>query len=109
MSVKIEAARQPSGADPSTRAEAPRKSKRPEGADLAKRATANRPASRVDRVEVSKDAQVLTAALKAASDAPEIRTAAVERALEALRSGRIGQDTARLAERMIDDLVKGVR
>jgi anti-sigma28 factor (negative regulator of flagellin synthesis) len=104
--VKIDPARQPGDADPAERLETSREAERPDGAD-PERTTESRPAPRVDRVEVSTDARVLTVALKAASDAPDIRLAAVERAQEALRSGRIGQDTVRLAERMIDELVKG--
>jgi flagellar biosynthesis anti-sigma factor FlgM len=58
-----------------------------------------------DRVEVSSDAQLLTAALSAAQKAPEVRTELVERLRAKFNAGEIGNDSGRLADRMIDDLL----
>lgn len=58
-----------------------------------------------DRVEVSADAKLLTAAFDAAQKAPEVRTELVERLRQKLNAGEIGNDSGRLADRMIDDLL----
>lgn len=58
-----------------------------------------------DRVEVSADARLLSAAVKAAEEAPEIRQDVVERARLKLAAGEIGNDPARLADRIIDSLL----
>jgi flagellar biosynthesis anti-sigma factor FlgM len=59
-----------------------------------------------DRVEVSSDAKLMGAALKAATDAPAVRTELVEAMKQKLAAGEIGKDSGRLADRMIDDLLK---
>ena len=59
-----------------------------------------------DTVQVSSDAQLLSAALKATTDAPAIRQDKVEAARQKLAAGEIGNDAGRLADRMIDDLLK---
>ena len=58
-----------------------------------------------DRVEVSADAQLLTAALDAAQKAPAVRTELVERLRQKLNAGEIGNDSGKLADKMIDDLL----
>lgn len=65
------------------------------------------PAQSTDRVEVSPEAQLVSAAIQAAHDAPGIRMDAVERGRLALLNGTLGQDPARLADRIIDALLKG--
>ena len=62
------------------------------------------PAASSDRVELSSDAALRAAALKAANDAPAIRTALVERLQEKLQAGQIGTDSTRLADAILDDL-----
>lgn len=59
-----------------------------------------------DRVQVSSDALLVTNAVKAASDSPDIRPEAVARAKAKLAAGEIGNDPERLADRIIDDLLK---
>jgi flagellar biosynthesis anti-sigma factor FlgM len=59
-----------------------------------------------DRVDVSSDAQLLNTAVKAANDAPEIRPAVVEAAKQKLISGELGADAERLANRLIDHMLK---
>ena len=58
-----------------------------------------------DRVEVSSDAKLMGAALKAATDAPAVRTELVEAMKQKLAAGEIGKDSGRLADRLIDDLL----
>jgi flagellar biosynthesis anti-sigma factor FlgM len=58
-----------------------------------------------DRVEVSADAQLMTSALTATQKSPEVRTELVERLRQKLNAGEIGNDSGRLADRMIDDLL----
>lgn len=58
-----------------------------------------------DRVEVSADARLLSSAVAAAEEAPEIRQDVVERARQKLAAGEIGNDPARLADRIIDSLL----
>ena len=64
----------------------------------------NRPTG--DRVDVSSDAQLLNTAVKAANEAPEIRPAVVEAAKQKLISGELGADAERLANRLIDHMLK---
>jgi flagellar biosynthesis anti-sigma factor FlgM len=59
-----------------------------------------------DRVEVSSDAKLMGAALKAVTDAPAVRTELVEAMKQKLAAGEIGKDSGRLADRIIDDLLK---
>lgn len=59
-----------------------------------------------DRVELSGDAALRSAALKAATSAPEIRTDLVERMRQKLAEGKVGNDAHKLADAIIDDLLK---
>ena len=58
-----------------------------------------------DRVRLSSDASLAQTALQAAGDAPAIRQDAVERARKALDAGQVGNDPARLADRLIDHML----
>lgn len=59
-----------------------------------------------DRVQVSDDARLLNAAMEAARRAPEAREAAIERARQKWAAGELGQDAERLADRLIDSLLR---
>ena len=59
-----------------------------------------------DRVELSGDAALMSSALKAANSAPEIRTDLVERMRQKLADGKVGNDAHKLADAIIDDLLK---
>ena len=59
-----------------------------------------------DTVEVSADAKLMAAALKAASEPTAVRADKVEAAKQKLAAGEIGNDAGRLADRLIDDLLK---
>lgn len=63
-------------------------------------------AATTDRINVSSDARLLNTAVQAANDAPEIRTELVERARQLLASGQLGADVDRLADRMIDHMMR---
>ena len=65
-----------------------------------------RPSSSSDTVEVSADAKLLSQAVKLAHDTPDIRADVVERMREKLAAGTVGNDAGRLADRMLDDLLK---
>jgi anti-sigma28 factor (negative regulator of flagellin synthesis) len=56
-------------------------------------------------VEVSSDAQLLTSAINATNQVPAVRTELVERLRQKLNAGELGKDSARLADRIIDDLL----
>ena len=58
-----------------------------------------------DRVELSGDAALRAAALKAANDAPSIRTELVDRMREKLDQGQVGTNSTRLADAILDDLL----
>ena len=62
--------------------------------------------SGTDKVEVSADAKLMAAALKASTDAPAVRSDVVEAMKKKLEAGEIGNDAGRLADRIIDDLLK---
>ena len=64
------------------------------------------PGSSTDRVELSSDAALRAAALKAATEAPDVRTELVNRMREKLDSGALGADSLKLADAIIDDLLK---
>lgn len=69
--------------------------------------TGDRPAAGgTDKVELSSDAQLMAAALKATANAASIRTDVVEAMKQKLAAGEIGNDSGRLADRLIDDLLK---
>ena len=96
MSMKIDGNRQaPAMSD----AEA---TKRLDQARKTERTAVERQTDKSDRVEVSKDAQLMTSALKAAQDAPAVRQDVVERARQALNNGEVGQDSRKLADKLID-------
>lgn len=76
-------------------------------ADRTVTRTGVRPASGgTDKVELSSDAQLLAAALKATNAATAVRTDVVEAMKQKLAAGEIGNDSGRLADRIIDDLLK---
>jgi flagellar biosynthesis anti-sigma factor FlgM len=82
--------------------------RRIESAKTAERPGGPAPAPRVaggDRVEVSTDAQLVSAAVQAAQDAPAVRPEAVERGRRALENGTLGADAERLAQRIVDSLL----
>lgn len=54
----------------------------------------------------SSDDELMTAALKAINDAAPGRAALLQAVKRKLASGEIGTDSARLADRIIDDLLK---
>lgn len=99
MSMKIDGNRQ---ADATSDAEATR---RLDQARKTERTAGERQTDKSDRVEVSKDAQLMTSALKAAQDAPAIRQDVVERARQALEKGEVGNDSRKLADKLIDTLL----
>jgi flagellar biosynthesis anti-sigma factor FlgM len=59
-----------------------------------------------DRVQVSDEARLLSAAVQAAKDAPDASEAAIERARAKRDRGELGRDAERLADRMIDSLLR---
>ena len=63
-----------------------------------------------DKVELSSDARLLAAALKTAELEPvrnePIRTELVEAMKLKVAAGKVGNDSGRLADRIIDDLLK---
>jgi flagellar biosynthesis anti-sigma factor FlgM len=63
-------------------------------------------AASTDKVEVSSDARLMASALKAATEPTAVRTDVVEAMKKKLAAGEIGNDSGRLADRIIDDLLK---
>src|SRR6266511_850672 len=61
---------------------------------------------RSDRIDVSSDALLLNSAVRAANEAPAVRPEVVERAKQKLLSGELGADANRLANRLIDHMLK---
>lgn len=59
-----------------------------------------------DRIEVSSNARFLNSAVQAANDAPEIRPELVERAKKLIETGELGANVERLADRMIDHMMR---
>jgi flagellar biosynthesis anti-sigma factor FlgM len=59
-----------------------------------------------DTVQLSSDAKLLAAALKATGETTAVRTDVVEAMKVKLAAGEIGNDSGRLADRIIDDLLK---
>jgi flagellar biosynthesis anti-sigma factor FlgM len=59
-----------------------------------------------DRVEMSDDARLMQTALDAVKKAPDVRPEAVERARKLMESGELGNDAHKLADSIIDDLLK---
>ena len=72
-------------------------------AGAAKGAT---PANRVDQLTLSPEAQLLKAAADAAAGDTAVRSDLVDRMRELLAQGRVGDDARRLAEALIDDVLK---
>lgn len=64
------------------------------------------PAGTTDRINVSSDARLLNHAVQAANDAPAIRMELVDRAKKLLESGQLGADVDRLADKMIDHMMR---
>ena len=100
MSIKID------GNRPMTETDATDAARRTANEKRVQKSGVDRPlAGSGDRVEVSEDAQLLTTALSAAQKAPAIRTDLVERLKEKLNAGEIGNDSGKLADRLIDDIL----
>ena len=59
-----------------------------------------------DRVELSGDAALLMAARKAAEAGTGIRSHLVEQMRQKLHAGKVGTDAGKLADAILDDLVK---
>jgi len=59
-----------------------------------------------DRVHVSDQARLLSAAVQAAHEAPDSSEAAIERARQKRAAGELGQDAERLADKLIDSLLR---
>jgi flagellar biosynthesis anti-sigma factor FlgM len=99
MSVRIDGQQPPADADAGRRLESARTAggRRP-GPAQARSASG-------DRVQVSTDAQLVSAAVQAAQNAPGVRPGAVERGRRALASGTLGADADRLAQRIVDALL----
>ena len=70
----------------------------------------NRTADAGDRVDVSADAKkaqgLVADAVKAAQALPDIRAEAVARGRAKLESGELGADAGKLADAIIDDILK---
>ena len=70
----------------------------------------NRAADAGDRVDVSADAKkaqgLVADAVRAANSLPDVRAEAVARAKARLESGELGADAGKLADAIIDDLLK---
>lgn len=81
--------------------------RRLESAKAAERSsgTGHAPKAAGDRVEVSTDAQLISTAVQAAKDSPDVRVDAVERGRRALENGTLGNDPDRLAKRIVDALL----
>ena len=59
-----------------------------------------------DRVHVSDQARLLSAAVQAAHEAPDSSEAAIERARQKRAAGELGRDAERLADKLIDSLLR---
>jgi flagellar biosynthesis anti-sigma factor FlgM len=59
-----------------------------------------------DRVHVSDQARLLSAAVQAAHEAPDASEAAIERARQKRAAGELGNDAERLADKLIDSLLR---
>ena len=59
-----------------------------------------------DRVHVSDQARLLSAAIQAAHEAPDSSEAAIERARQKRDRGELGKDAERLADKLIDSLLR---
>ncbi len=71
------------------------------------RTAVERPAAGgTDKVELSSDAKLMAAALKAADSPAPVRSDVVEAMKQKLAAGEIGNDSGRLADRILDDLLE---
>jgi flagellar biosynthesis anti-sigma factor FlgM len=59
-----------------------------------------------DRVQVSDQARLLSAAIQAAHEAPDTSEVAIERARQKRAAGELGNDAERLADKLIDSLLR---
>jgi flagellar biosynthesis anti-sigma factor FlgM len=59
-----------------------------------------------DSVEPSDEARLAGDAIEAAKSAPDVRPEAVERARRLMESGNLGKDAHKLADSLIDDMLK---
>ena len=59
-----------------------------------------------DRVQVSDQARLLSAAIKAAHEVPDASDTAIERARQKRDRGELGKDAERLADKLIDSLLR---
>jgi anti-sigma28 factor (negative regulator of flagellin synthesis) len=76
-------------------------------ADNARANRSSEQSARADRVQVSDHARLLSAAIQAAHEAPETSSAAaIERARAKRASGELGKDAERLADKLIDSLLR---
>ncbi len=60
-----------------------------------------------DTVAVSADAALANEAMKAAKDAPDVRTDLVDRMRALLASGELGSDAGAIADSLIDSMLAG--
>jgi flagellar biosynthesis anti-sigma factor FlgM len=102
MSMRIDGQRLPGDPEMTRRLESTKAAEQSSGSTAVQGA-----AQASDRVEVSPEAQLVAAAIQAAHESPDIRMDAVERGRLALLNGTLGQDPDRLADRIIDALLKG--
>jgi flagellar biosynthesis anti-sigma factor FlgM len=72
----------------------------------AKAAKAGTAAAGSDQFSVSADAKLASSAIDAVSKAPDIRPEAVARGKALLAEGKLGNDPDRLADALIDSLIK---
>ena len=75
-------------------------------APVRKEGAASVHAASSDRIELSGDAALLTSALRAANETPDVRADAVDRARRKLESGGVGTDPLALADAILNDLLK---
>jgi flagellar biosynthesis anti-sigma factor FlgM len=100
--MKIDGNRSTLDTDATTGPDAARKA-----ADRSVTRSGDRPAAGgADTVELSSDAQLLAAALKQTAGTTPVRTELVEEMKRKLAAGEIGNDSGRLADRLIDDLLE---
>ena len=99
MTMRIDGQQPPADADAARRLESARVANERAAAPAATKGQGG------DRVEVSSDAQLVSAAVQAAHDAPGVRPDAVARGRLALENGTLGADADRLAQRIVDSLL----
>jgi flagellar biosynthesis anti-sigma factor FlgM len=102
MSIRIDGSRIPGDPEVTRRLEAAKQAEQTTAAAAGAGA-----AGASDRVEVSADAQLVASAIQAVHDSPDVRPEAVARGRQILAAGKLGLDPVRLADRIIDALLKG--